>query len=344
MIAWQVGVIGVTGAVGRKMLECLAESRLPVSELRGFASPRSVGRRLPVPGEAERELLVEALAEDRLAGCDLLLLSAGAEVSRTWKARILERGCWAVDNSSAFRLDPEVPLVVPEVNAAALPEQRGWVANPNCSTIQMVVAVAPIARRFGLRRIHVATYQSVSGRGQKGIDALRAERSGGEAAPGAFPARIDANVVPQCDTLLHDGFTREEEKMILETRKILSMPELPVHPTCARVPVEVGHSEAVHLELERPATREDLIACLAAAPGIRVESDPARLPTPREIEGRNEVWVGRIRQDRSDPRVVEIWVVADNLRKGAAWNAVQIASLLHARETGNAHLPAAARV
>jgi aspartate-semialdehyde dehydrogenase len=208
----------------------------------------------------------------------------------------------------------------------------------------MVVAVAPIARRFGLRRIHVATYQSVSGRGQKGIDALRAERAGGEAGAGAFPAKIDGNVVPQCDALLADGFTREEEKMILETRKILSMPELLVHPTCARVPVEIGHSEAIHLELERPATRQDLLACLGAAPGVRVEPDPARLPTPREVEGENDVWVGRIRQDRTDPNVVEIWVVADNLRKGAAWNAVQIASLLHARETGNAHLPAAARV
>jgi aspartate-semialdehyde dehydrogenase len=344
MTSWKVGVIGVTGAVGRTMLACLAESRFPIGELRGYATPRSVGIRLPLPGAAGEEIVVEPLAEERLQGLDLVLLSAGAEVSRTWRDRVLAGGCWAIDNSSAFRLDPSTPLVVPEVNATAMPQRRGWVANPNCSTIQMVVAVAPLARRFGLRRIHVATYQSVSGRGQKGIDALRAERAGGQAPDGAFPAPIDGNVVAQCDALLPDGFTREEEKMILETRKILAMPDLPVHPTCARVPVEVGHSEAVHLELDRPASREELLECLVGSPGIRVERDPAGLPTPRAVEGRNEVWIGRVRRDRSDPRVVELWVVADNLRKGAAWNAVQIASLAHARETGDAHLPAAARI
>jgi len=335
---WKVGIIGATGAVGRMMLRCLAEVPFPVAGLRGYASARSAGLDLECPGPWGKSVVVEDLQGARLDGLDLVLLSAGAGVSRIWVPHAVAAGCWAVDNSSAFRIDPDVPLIVPEINADAIPARRGAIANPNCSTIQMVVALAPLARAFGLRRVHVATYQSVSGRGQKGVAQLEAERAGGEGVPAVFPTVIDGNVIPQCDVLLEDGFSREEEKMIQETRRILSMPDLPVHPTCVRVPVAVGHGEAVHVELGRDVTRAEVVDCLAGAPGVTVEDDPARerYPTPRAVAGGNGVHVGRIRADRSDPRIVEMWIVADNLRKGAAWNAVQIASLLHARETGDA--------
>lgn len=333
--SWKVGIIGATGAVGRTMIQCLAESGLPVEELRGYASARSAGSTVQCEGTWGPCVRIEDLMDARLDGLDLVLLSAGADVSRAWVPRIVAGRIWAVDNSSAFRMDPAVPLIVPEVNAEAIPRRPGAIANPNCSTIQMVVALAPLARAFGLARVHVATYQSVSGRGQKGIAQLDAERAGEAGIVGVFPRPIDRNVIPQCDVLLDDGFTREEEKMIRETRRILSMPELPVHPTCVRVPVPVGHAEAVHVELRRAVTREQLIECLTAAPGLTVHDGPAgeRFPTPRAFAGDNGVYVGRIRVDRCDPRVVEVWVVADNLRKGAAWNAVQIAQLLHGLET-----------
>jgi len=336
---WNVGVIGATGAVGRTMLACLAEAGLPIAALRGFASPRSVGTRLGA-------VTIEPLEEDRLSGLDLVLLSAGRDVSLAWVPRIAARRTWAIDNSSAFRMDPAVPLIVPEVNANSIPTRRGAISNPNCSTIQMVVVLAPLARRFGLTRVHVATYQSVSGAGQKGIAALADERAGRSPASRIFPRAIDRNVIPQVDALLADGFSREEEKMVNETRRILSLPGLPVHPTCVRVPVDVGHSEAVHVEMDRAVTRDELIACLVAAPGVTIEDDPAseRYPTARAIAGHNEVRVGRIRQDRCDPRVAEFWIVADNLRKGAAWNAVQIASLLYARETNDAAVSTPPRV
>jgi aspartate-semialdehyde dehydrogenase len=337
-VAWNVGVIGATGAVGRTMLLCLAESAFPVRELRCYASARSAGQEIDTRGPWGESIRVDDLACARLDGLDLVLLSAGAEGSRAWVPRIASMGIWAVDNSSAFRMDPDVPLIVPEVNADAIPGRRGAIANPNCSTIQMVVALFPLARAFGLRRVHVATYQSVSGRGQKGVAQLEAEHGGAPGVPGVFPVPIEGNVIPQCDILLDDGFSREEEKMIRETRKILSMPELPVHPTCVRVPVAVSHAEAVHVELGRRVSREELVSCLGAGPGLTVDGDPrgANYPTPLGIAGDNRVHVGRIRVDRCDPTIVEFWVVADNLRKGAAWNAVQIAHLLRARESGNA--------
>jgi aspartate-semialdehyde dehydrogenase len=320
------------------MIRCLAESGFPAVELHGYATARSAGLEVAAIGPWGESVTIEDLAFARIEGLDLVLLSAGAEVSRTWVPRVASMGIWAVDNSSAFRMDPDVPLIVPEVNPEAIPRRRGAIANPNCSTIQMVVALAPLARAFGLRRVHVATYQSVSGRGQKGVTQLDAERGGGAGTAGVFPRTIDRNVIPQCDILLDDGFSREEEKMIRETRRILSMPDLPVHPTCVRVPVPVGHGEAVHVELERPVTREQIAACLAAAPGVTVDDDPAseRYPTPRAVAGDNGVHVGRIRSDRCDPHVAELWIVADNLRKGAAWNAVQIARLLHSRGSEDA--------
>ncbi|MBM3286080.1 MAG: aspartate-semialdehyde dehydrogenase [Candidatus Eisenbacteria bacterium] len=346
MRKWNVGVVGVTGAVGRTMLACLREVDMPIGSLLGFASSRSAGSYLPEGGPWGEGIEVNLPTERALAGLDLVLLSAGAAVSAEIVPMVTAMDAWAVDNSSAFRLDPGVPLIVPEVNGRRIPDRRGPIANPNCSVIQMVVAVSPLAARFGLRRVHVATYQSVSGRGQKGVTALRAERGGAQPDAGVFPDRIDGNVIPQCDSFVGEGFTREEQKMVLETRKILELPELPVHPTCVRVPVEVGHSEAVHLELEEPASVEQVRATLAGLPGVKLLDDPSAeiYPTARAAAGTNEVWVGRIRVDRSDPRILQLWVVADNLRKGAAWNAVQIACLLHARETGHACLPLAARV
>ncbi len=332
--AWRVAIVGVTGAVGRTMAACLAESAIPIASIRGFASERSNGTQLATPGPWGNTIDVELLALDRLLGSDLVLFSAGAEVSRRFVMEVARESIWAVDNSSAFRLDPEVPLVVPEVNPHTLPTGRGAVANPNCSTIEMVVAVAPLAQQFGLRRIHVATYQSVSGSGQKGIAQLRAERDGPTGLSSIYPHPIDGDLIPQCDLFLDDGFTREEEKMILETRRILERPDLPVHPTCVRVPVEVGHGEVIHLELERAASRGAIRSCLEEAEGLCVDDCPEKqsYPTPKQVAGRNEVVVGRIRSDRSDPRIVELWVVADNLRKGAAYNAIQIAECLYARE------------
>lgn len=344
---WRVGVIGATGAVGRTMLACLAEAGIGVGELRAFASQRSAGTRLTVPGGAdgskEREVVVEPVARERLADLDLVLLSAGAEPARAWVPFLRERGIWAVDNSSAYRRDPEVPLIVPEVNDDRIPARPSAIANPNCSTIQMVVALAPIHRAFGLCRVHVATYQSVSGRGQKGIAALRDERAGRDPGPHAFPHPIDGNVLPQCDVFLPDGWTREEDKMIFETRRILELPGLPVHPTCVRVPVEVAHSEVVHVACDRPMDVDSLRTCLASAAGIEVLDDPARerYPTARHAAGTNQVWVGRIRVDREDPTQALLWIVSDNLRKGAAWNAVQIAARLPHPRSVDANVPTA---
>lgn len=337
---WKAGIVGVTGAVGRTMAQCLSEVDLPLGEVRGFARPRSAGLTVACPAAPGGAISVEPLDLDRLADLDLVLLSAGGEVSRSLVPEIARRGVWVVDNSSAFRMDPAVPLVVPEVNGGSIPEERSAISNPNCSTIQMVLALAPLERSFGLRGVHVVTFQSVSGRGQKGIDALRAERGGRSAGEDAFPHPIDGNVIPQCDIFLPDGFTREEEKMIRETRRILSLPDLPIHPTCVRVPVEIGHSEALHVTLERPASVEEVRESLRAFPGVRLLDDPqsTAYPTPRAAAGTNDVWIGRIRQDRDDPAMFELWVVADNLRKGAAWNAVQIACFVSDRERMHAGL------
>lgn len=337
---WKIGIVGATGAVGRTMARCLSEVDLPLREVRGFARPGSSGTRVACPAAPGGAIEVEALAIDRIVDLDLVLLSAGAELSRSLVPDIAARGIWAVDNSSAFRMDPAVPLIVPEVNGEAIPPERCAIANPNCSTIQMVLALAPLSRDFGLDRVHVVTFQSVSGRGQKGVDALRAERDGRDPGREAFPHPIDGNVIPQCDQFLEDGFTREEEKMIRETRRILSLPELPVHPTCVRVPVEVGHSEAVHVTLSHPASVEEVRSSLASFPGVRVLDDPRRAdyPTPRMTAGTNDVWIGRIRRDRSEPTMFELWIVSDNLRKGAAWNAVQIARWVSDRERMHAGL------
>jgi aspartate-semialdehyde dehydrogenase len=329
---WKVAVLGATGAVGRTMLACLEESCLPLAGVRPLCSPRSEGTRLSFRGE---EIVAHAVAADSFAGCDLALFSAGASASGEWAPRARDAGAWVVDNSSRWRMDPSVALVVPEVNPHHIPGKGpAIIANPNCSTIQMVVALEPIRARFGLRRVFVSTYQSASGKGHAGMQALEEESRGRRIEPPVFPGRLLGNCLPQCDVFLEDGSTKEELKMILETRKIMDLPELRVHPTCVRVPVAVAHAEALYLETKWPCSTEEAQEVLAASPGIRLLDDPGSslYPTPLEAAGSDPVWVGRVHQDREDPCGLYLWVVADNLRKGAALNAVQIAETIWRRK------------
>ena len=338
--AWRVAILGATGMVGRTMVARLASSSIRVRELVLLASPRSAGAVLSFRGE---DVLVQSVSADLFRGTDLALFSAGAAASGEWAPVACAAGAAVVDNSSRWRMDAAVPLVVPDVNAEALPPRRAaradggaqgaLIANPNCATIQLVVALEPIRRAFGLERVVLATYQSASGKGQTGLMSLAEERAG-RPRTAAFSAPLLGNVIPQCDIFLDDGYTREEEKTILETRKILGMPDLPVHPTCVRVPVDVGHAEAVYLETTRPATAAAARAVLAAAPGIVLvgDSETPPFPTPLTTAGTDPVWVGRVRTDRCQPCGLHLWVVADNLRKGAATNAVQIAEAWWERE------------
>ena len=317
-----VALLGATGAVGRTMLQVLAERRLPVDRLTLLASPRSRGRSVRWGG---RDWACSVAEPGSFRGVDFALFSAGADRSKEWGPRAADEGAVVVDNSSAWRMDPQVPLVVPEVNGDAARERpRGIIANPNCSTIQMVVALEAVRRAAGLTRVVATTYQSVSGAGETGRAALRDELLGNRPEESPFARQISGNVIPQIGDLDAEGWTGEERKMILETRKILGLPELPVAATCVRVPVEVGHSVQVMVETERELSVDEARAALAAFPGVVVENDAARYPTPLEAAGRDEVFVGRIRRDPYLPRTLHLWVVADNLRKGAATNAVQI--------------------
>ncbi|MBV9108591.1 MAG: aspartate-semialdehyde dehydrogenase [Gemmatimonadetes bacterium] len=326
-----VAVLGATGAVGRTMLDVLAERRIKVDRVTALASARSAGKTVRFAG---REITVEAPRPGIFKGVDVALFSAGSDRSKEWGPRAADEGAVVIDNSSAWRMDPEVPLVVPEVNAKAIDDRpKGIIANPNCSTIQMVVALQAVRRAAGLARVVATTYQSVSGAGETGRDALRRELEGagleavklGAPADGSpFTRRIAGNVVPQIGDFDAEGWTGEERKMIDETRKILDLPDLPVAATCVRVPVEVGHSVQVMVETEKELTLDSLRRALVVFPGILMAGGPDAFPTPYEIAGRNEVFVGRLRSDPEMPRTFHLWVVADNLRKGAATNAVQI--------------------
>jgi aspartate-semialdehyde dehydrogenase len=304
------------------MLQVLAERNLPIDRLTLLASPRSAGRSIDWGGRSwECRVAQPGVFRD----VDFALFSAGADRSKQWGPVAAEEGAIVVDNSSAWRMDPQVPLVVPEVNAdAARDRPKGIIANPNCSTIQMVVALEAIRRAAGLARVVASSYQSVSGAGETGRDALRAESEGGAADGSPFARPIAGNVIPQIGDFDADGWTGEERKMINETRKILSLPELPVAATCVRVPVDVGHSVQVMAETERELSADEARRALAAFPGVIVADGDGGYPTPRETAGRDEVFVGRIRKDPFLPRTLHLWVVADNLRKGAATNAVQI--------------------
>lgn len=329
-----IGIVGATGAVGAEFLAVLEERRFPIGELRLFASPRSAGQKLAFRG---KEHVVEPLDEARLGECEIGFYSAGASISREWAPRAAARGSVVIDNSSAFRMDPELPLVVPEVNPEAIPAKPTIIANPNCTTILLVVVLQPIHRLAGLSRVVVATYQAASGAGAQAMqeleDQTRAVLDGEpEPAPKKLPQPIAFNLFPQVDVFQADqgDFTKEEMKVVLETRKIMGLPDLRVVSTCVRVPVRRAHSEAVFLELERDVSVDAVRAALAKAPGVELVDDPkaGRYPTPRQADGRDPVLVGRLRKDPSVERGLCLFLSGDQLRKGAALNAVQIAELL----------------
>lgn len=321
----RVAVLGATGAVGRVMLAVLEERVPEADELVPLASARSAGSELAWKGRSWR---IATASPAAFRGCDVALFSAGAVLSREWAPVAAAEGATVVDNSSAWRMDPDVPLVVPEVNAErAADRPRGIVANPNCSTIQLVLPLEALRRVAGLASVGVTTYQSVSGAGQTGIRAYRAELAGGRDPESPFPGRIAGNVIPRIGAVRPDGWTEEEEKMRVETRKILGLPGLAVAATCVRVPVEVGHAVSAVVELDRPLGREAAAAALADMPGVElVDSGPD--PLPRDVAGTDSVRVARLRSDPDHANVYHMWIVADNLRKGAATNAVQIVGLV----------------
>jgi aspartate-semialdehyde dehydrogenase len=319
----RVAVVGATGLVGQEMLRVLEEFRFPVTELIPVASEASEGKQVALNN---REFSVTTLAKAVALKPDLALFSAGGSVSREWAPRFVEAGTLVVDNSSAWRMEPEVPLVVPEVNAAAAKGAR-LIANPNCSTIQLVAVLAPLRDRFGLRRVVVSTYQAVTGTGKAAVDQLFQERRG-EEVKRVYPHPIDLNALPHIDVFQPNGYTKEEMKVVNESRKILALPELAITCTAVRIPVLGGHSESVNVELERDFDLEDVRNLLSTTPGLVLMDDPSQnyYPMPIHSHGRNEVFVGRIRRDESQPHTLNLWIVADNLRKGAATNAVQIAA------------------
>jgi len=326
-----VAVAGATGAVGVEMLRVLEQRGFPASEVRALASSRSAGRRVPFAGG---QLVVEEMTETSFEGVDIALFSAGAEISRRFRDAVERAGCVMIDNSSAFRMEEGVPLVVPEVNPGDAALHAGVIANPNCSTIQMVVALKPLHDLSPVRRVVVSTYQAASGAGQAAMDELY-EQSGDFLAgrtfePHNFVHRIAFNCIPQIDVFTDDASTKEEWKMVVETRKIMHAPEMRLAATCVRVPVLRCHSESVNVEFDAPVSVEDARAALAAAPGITVLDDPAQklYPMPALLEGTDDTYVGRLRRDPSVEHGLAFWVVADQLRKGAALNAVQIAELL----------------
>ncbi len=329
---YRVAVAGATGAVGGTMLEILAERNFPIDHLKLLASERSRGKRLRFRGE---EFEVEVLSEDSFAGIDYALFSAGSARSREFAPAAVASGAIVVDNSSAFRMDPEVPLVVPEVNAHALRNHRGLIANPNCSTIPIVVVLKPLHDRFRIKRLVISTYQSVSGTGTKAIQELQAQSravlDGKKPVCEVYPHRIAFNCLPHIESFNPDGYTTEEMKLQNETRKIIEDDRILVSPTCVRVPVVVGHSASINAEFESKASAAEAREILATAPGVEVLDDPARsvYPMAVEAEGKDPTFVGRIREDISCDLALNLWIVSDNLRKGAALNAVQICEALN---------------
>jgi aspartate-semialdehyde dehydrogenase len=319
------------------MLRTLEMRHFPCTSLKLLASERSVGKKFPFRG---RLVPVEKLTPESFEGIDIVLASAGASVSREFVPHAVKAGAVVVDNTSAFRMEPDIPLVVPEVNAHALKNHKGIIANPNCSTAQMVVAIAPIHRAVGIKRLVIATYQSVSGTGQKAIDeCLRQTREiliegKRDVECKVYPHRIAFNVLPHIDVFLDNGYTKEEMKMVNETRKILEDQSIAITATTVRVPVLRGHSEAVNIETHKKISAQEVRDLLSTAPGVVVVDDPRNCdyPTPIYSEGRDETYVGRIREDISIPNGIEMWIVSDNLRKGAALNAVQIAEELIAQK------------
>ena len=334
-----VAVVGATGAVGQQMIKTLQERNFPVGKLTLLSSARSAGKKVLFNGE---EVVVQEATPDSFEGVDIALFSAGGSISKALAPEAVKRGAIVVDNTSAYRMDENVPLVVPEVNEDALHEHNGIIANPNCSTIQMVAALQPLRETYGLSKVLVSTYQAVSGAGAAAINELKEQAKAileeKEFTPEILPVggdkkhyQIAFNAIPQIDKFQDNGFTFEEMKMINETKKIMSMPELPVAATCVRLPVVTGHSESVYIEIEKDGvTVADVKNLLADAPGIVLQDDPENqvYPMPADCVGKRDVFVGRIRKDLDRDNGFHMWIVSDNLLKGAAWNSVQIAESL----------------
>jgi aspartate-semialdehyde dehydrogenase len=328
MKTYNVAIVGATGMVGRAFIAILEERKFPVEQIRFLASERSAGKRLAFRG---KEIPVEVLKDDSFKEMDFALFSAGGAVSLKFAPIAAESGATVIDNSSAWRMNENVPLIVPEVNPHALNAKHKIIANPNCSTIQMVVAIKPLHDAAHIKRVVVSTYQAVSGKGKAAVDDLKRAAAAYLQDSAKFTPKQHAfNAVPHIDVFLDDGSTKEETKMVNETRKIMGAPNLPVSATCVRVAVENGHSCSVNLEFERPLAPQQAQEILRAAPGVIVMDDPKEqiYPTPLFASGKDEVFVGRIRKDTSVKNGLNLWVVADNLRKGAALNAIQIAEML----------------
>ncbi|MCP9775609.1 aspartate-semialdehyde dehydrogenase [Cyanobium sp. WAJ14-Wanaka] len=327
----RVAILGATGAVGQELLELLAERSFPVAELIPLASPRSAGQKLAWQGQ---EFTLQVADQALFVGVDLVLASAGGAASKQWAPIAAQAGAVVIDNSSAFRMDPAVPLVVPEVNPEAAFGHGGIIANPNCTTILLTLALAPLAARRAIRRVVVSTYQSASGAGARAMEELRSLSrtvlDGGEPISTVLPHSLAFNLFLHNSPLQPNGYCEEELKMLHETRKIMGLPELRLSATCVRVPVLRAHSEAVNIEFEEPFPVSEARALLAQAPGVELRDDfeANRFPMPTDVTGRDPVAVGRIRQDLSDPNALELWLCGDQIRKGAALNAIQIAELL----------------
>jgi aspartate-semialdehyde dehydrogenase len=332
---FNVAVAGATGVVGNQMLTCLEERNFPIADIKMLASARSAGKRITFRGET---FVVSEMTDKSFQGVDVAFFSAGGSTSKKFAPHAAESGCVVIDNSSAWRMDPDIPLVVPEVNphATAGYKKKNIIANPNCSTIQMVVALAPIHRRAKIKRIVVSTYQAVSGTGKAAVDELdaqtRAYVKDEEMHNKVYPHRIAFNCLPHIGPFLESGYTEEEMKMVNETRKILEDNTIAVSATTVRVPVFFGHSEAVNIETEKPISPDEVRSLLEKQPGVRLVDDPGRNMYPLAIDaaGQDMTLVGRIRQDRSVSNGIDMWIVADNIRKGAATNAIQIGEILAA--------------
>jgi aspartate-semialdehyde dehydrogenase len=331
---YNVAMVGATGAVGEALLAILKERKFPIDQFTPLASERSAGEQIEF---GNRSVTVKNLADFDFAGVDIAFFSAGASVSKAHAPRAAQAGAVVIDNTSEFRYQDDIPLVVAEVNPDAIADYktRGIIANPNCSTMQMLVALGPIHRKAGIERINVATYQSVSGAGRSGLEELGKQTAAllnfQNVKPAKFSKQIAFNVIPHIDSFQPNGYTKEEMKMVWETRKILGDPAIQVNPTCVRVPVFFGHSEAVHIETKAKITAPEARALLEEAPGIVVMDslEAGGYPTPvGDAAGKDPVFVGRIREDISHPRGLDLWIVADNIRKGAALNAIQVAELL----------------
>jgi aspartate-semialdehyde dehydrogenase len=332
---FNVAIVGATGAVGEQILKLLGERDFPIQQLKLLASARSAGNKVVFKGE---ELTIEEATPESFEGVEIALFSAGGDISKALVPEAVKRGVICIDNTSAYRMDPEVPLVVPEVNLAKVSDHKGIIANPNCSTIQMVVALKPLQDKYGVNRVIVSTYQAVSGAGAKAVSETmrqtKAVLDGQAANPEILPVgslpkkhQIAFNAIPQIDKFHENGFTLEELKMINETKKIMGDESIDVTATCVRIPVAYGHSESIYVELDSDFDVEEVKQLLAQSPGIVVEDDPENqlYPLATSATGKLDTFVGRIRRDLSNPRALNMWVVSDNLLKGAAWNAVQIA-------------------